>query len=301
MSNLHRIKWIDTQIRADRFPNCSRIAEEFCISRRQASRDIEYLRDSMCAPIEYSQTRYGYFYSDATFVLPGLMVTESEKEALTYLADQFRESKSSLASSLADLFSRLTGEQSNNIKAGYDIPRIPIHAKEITQYNIFKKAIEEFKKVDMVYINYGNTKTRRIFCPYKIFIKNSINYVVGYCDLRNEIRVFRLSRIRELRITESKFQIIPGFDETQYGEDLRFDYREPYQAVIAFEREIDPKEIDINMVSSGNNTYKISFTSSSRLISALMHLDVNFKIIHPAWLRTRLLDRIEKIIKKNIP
>lgn len=45
MSNLHRIVWIDAKIRADSFPNCSTIAQEFEILRRQAMRDIEYLRE----------------------------------------------------------------------------------------------------------------------------------------------------------------------------------------------------------------------------------------------------------------
>ena len=52
MSNLHRIQWIDAQIRAERFPNCSTIARKFEITRRQASRDIEYLRYSLGAPVE---------------------------------------------------------------------------------------------------------------------------------------------------------------------------------------------------------------------------------------------------------
>ena len=109
MSNLHRIQWIDSQIRVKRFPNCTRIAEQFCISRRQASRDIEYMRDSLNAPLEYSSERYGYFYTDETFVLPGIMVTEKEKQALTYLAGQFREVNNSIAAGLADLFAKLTG------------------------------------------------------------------------------------------------------------------------------------------------------------------------------------------------
>ncbi len=301
MSNLHRIQWIDIQIRAKRFPNCSRIAEEFCISRRQASRDIEYLRDSLCAPVEYSPARYGYYYSDNTFVLPGMMVTESEKQALTYLADQFRESKSSLASSLAHLFARLSGEQSNDTATAYDIPQIHIHEKEITQYNILKKAVYELKKVEMVYINLGNMKTRRVFCPYRIFMKNNNSYVVGYCEFRNEIRIFRLNRIREIRITEHNFQIVQGFDATQYGEDLRFDYRDPYQAVIAFDRKIAPGELDVDPVPAANGACVIRFTSSCQLISSLIRLNVGFKIHHPDWLRIRLVEQMQKIIKKNLP
>lgn len=47
MAKLHRIIWIDAQIRADKFPNARTIAQEFEISQRQAARDLEYLRDSL--------------------------------------------------------------------------------------------------------------------------------------------------------------------------------------------------------------------------------------------------------------
>ena len=301
MSNLHRIQWIDTQIRENRFPNCSRIAEEFCISKRQASRDIEYLRDSLSAPIEYSPTRYGYYYSDNTFVLPGVMVTETEKQALTYLANQYREASSSLASSLADLFSRLTGEQSGQTPDHFDLPRISVHEKEIKQYNILQQAIRDLYKVDMKYVNAGNRKSRRLFCPYKIFRKNSLHYIVGYCELKNEIRIFRLSRIREISITRKPFRIIPGFDESQYGEDFDFDFKDPYKAIVAFEGPISSKALDMDSVSLGNGTYQITFLSSSQLMSSLMRLDVNFEILHPAWLKTRMVNRMEEIIKKNLP
>ncbi len=63
MSSLHRIQWIDEQIRRERYPNCSDIAERFEITRRQASRDIEYLRYSLDAPVEYDATHRCVFGS----------------------------------------------------------------------------------------------------------------------------------------------------------------------------------------------------------------------------------------------
>lgn len=47
MSNLHRILWIDQEIRRGGYPNSRTIAEQFEISPRQAARDIEYLRYSL--------------------------------------------------------------------------------------------------------------------------------------------------------------------------------------------------------------------------------------------------------------
>ncbi|MFD1737412.1 GNAT family N-acetyltransferase [Bacillus salitolerans] len=47
MSNLHRLKWFDQEIRFGKYPNASTLAEKFEISHRQAHRDIDYFKSSM--------------------------------------------------------------------------------------------------------------------------------------------------------------------------------------------------------------------------------------------------------------
>ncbi|HCJ10326.1 MAG TPA: hypothetical protein DHW14_04085 [Clostridiales bacterium] len=86
---LHRLQWIDTQIRAGRYPNTRDLADEFEISRRQALRDFEYLRDSLGAPLEYSAAHRGYYYTTDVYTLPGPYVTRSERNLLTSLASYY--------------------------------------------------------------------------------------------------------------------------------------------------------------------------------------------------------------------
>lgn len=86
MSNLHRLQWIDAQIRAGAYPNARALAEAFEISRRQALRDFEYLRDSLGAPLEYSALHRGFTYSSAAFTLPGPYVTPAQQSLLGSLA-----------------------------------------------------------------------------------------------------------------------------------------------------------------------------------------------------------------------
>ena len=299
MSNLHRIQWIDSKIRADRFPNCARIAEEFCISKRQASRDIEYMRDSLNAPLEYSPERYGYFYSDKTFVLPGIMVTETEKQALTYLAGQFREADNSIAAGLADLFSKLTGEGVYKPEKIPGLPHIPLDEHEIKQYRLLDEAIQTGIKVTAEYINGANVRTERRFCPFKIFRKSLHNYVVGFCEMREELRIFRLDRFRSITITNEPYMIPADFDESLYGEDYQFNYREAYEAVVYFDAAIDKKIFGIDSSQTDERTYRIRFLTSGQFLSELFTLETGFRIIYPGWLRERLLERIQRVFSDN--
>ena len=203
VSNLHRIQWIDAQIRAKRYPNCNSIAAYFEISTRQASRDIEYLRYSMGAPVEYTAEKNGYYYSDAAFILPQCFISDEEKMALNYLADQYKAMKSTQSSRLAELFSRLTGSEQYRGRVSVDVPVIDVNPQLLGLFHSLKKAIEDQVSVKMRYMNSKSEPTTRIFHPYKLFRRKQQDFVAGFCTLRQEIRVFRLDRILRLELTGS--------------------------------------------------------------------------------------------------
>lgn len=64
-----RIRWLHKRIADGAYPNAVRLSERFGISRRQATRDVEYMRRELSAPIEYDHVRRGFYYS-ADFTLP---------------------------------------------------------------------------------------------------------------------------------------------------------------------------------------------------------------------------------------
>ena len=168
MSNLHRIQWIDLQIRGHRFPNCSDIATEFCISGRQASRDIEYLRYSLGGPVEFDFVRNGYYYTDESFSLPSIMINTEEKQALSYLAGQYSTASHRLAGQLADLFARLSGQPGASDKQ-YDLPVYTLDSRLISVIRTLGKAVDSHYKTELVYINLGQIRSRRIVWPLLLF------------------------------------------------------------------------------------------------------------------------------------
>jgi len=73
-----RYLWFHGRLRAKKYPKIGDLAGKFEISRRQAAREIEFMRLFLGAPIEYSAERNGYYYSDDNFQFPGLWVSEEE-------------------------------------------------------------------------------------------------------------------------------------------------------------------------------------------------------------------------------
>ena len=70
---------------------------------------------------------------------------------------------------------------------------------------IIKAALQESKLLSFEYADrYGN-KTARAAEPYQLVLKSSHWYFQGYCRIRNDFRLFRLSRISNLQIQGESF------------------------------------------------------------------------------------------------
>lgn len=75
---LERMTWFDQELKANHFPNASKLSERFEISTRTARRCIDFMRDRMQAPIEYDASRKGFFYTEDGFDLPHYHASQEE-------------------------------------------------------------------------------------------------------------------------------------------------------------------------------------------------------------------------------
>lgn len=62
-SMIERIIFINKKIGDGTYPNAPKLSKELEVSIATISRDIEFLRDRLNAPIEYDSYYKGYFYA----------------------------------------------------------------------------------------------------------------------------------------------------------------------------------------------------------------------------------------------
>ena len=72
-----RIQWLHEELSRNTYPNAARLAEWFHISRRQAQRDIDFLKKQLGAPLEYDGRVMGYRYTKP-FSLPVSVKNEND-------------------------------------------------------------------------------------------------------------------------------------------------------------------------------------------------------------------------------
>lgn len=70
---------------------------------------------------------------------------------------------------------------------------------------IIKTALQESRLLTFKYIAHHGNETSRTVEPYQLVLKSSLWYLYGYCHIKNDYRLFRLSRISKLQIQEETF------------------------------------------------------------------------------------------------
>lgn len=68
-----------------------------------------------------------------------------------------------------------------------------------------KTALQENRLLSFEYINHSGNKTARVVEPYQLVLKSGHWYLQAYCCVKNDFRLFKLSRMINLQMQEMNF------------------------------------------------------------------------------------------------
>lgn len=69
-----------------------------------------------------------------------------------------------------------------------------------------RSALQEHKLLSFAYMDGHGNRTERIVEPYQLVLKSNHWYFQGYCYIRNDYRLFRLSRMTDLKMKQDTFR-----------------------------------------------------------------------------------------------
>jgi len=204
------------------------LADEEGISLRTVYRDLEALQEAgfplYSEMVERSQ-RWA-FVDTYKFQLPQPF-SLTEMMSLHLYGDLIRVFKgTAFYDSLESLFRKVRSTLPPQTLAYLDRIQSTFHVgikpyKEYGQFreilNQVNRAALEGRRIEMVYqpLRSESETTRRVD-PYKIWFFEGTIYLIGFCHLRGEVRMFVLDRIRMLRVTEEAFGLPKNFDLDEY-------------------------------------------------------------------------------------
>lgn len=148
--------------------------------------------------------QYGGYVLDTKRILPNRGFSKYDVDLLKNIYSILKgNDKFGLNKELLDLIDKVNGIY----KASKKKTNVELLVNDIdkNRYNILNKAIKEKRKVLISFLSAnGETNTRTIH-PCDMFLYGEFWYVSAFCELRNEIRHFRLERILKYNLLDEKY------------------------------------------------------------------------------------------------
>lgn len=216
---------IDQMLRSKRYPTAGKIAEILEVSLRTTFRLLDTMKTEWGAPIERDAKRKGYCYSEESYALPAIHLTEGELVAV-FLAEkvlaQYRGTP--YADQLARAFDKLSKYLPDEIRVDlsaadscYSFRVAAVSELDIVLFRRIAQAVLRRHQVEMVYhTQYRDDTTTRVVDPYHLRNVGGEWYLLGYCHRRKALRIFLISRIEEISETGRHFRIPENFNASSY-------------------------------------------------------------------------------------
>ncbi|GMO38266.1 MAG: hypothetical protein Ta2F_14480 [Termitinemataceae bacterium] len=218
-TSLPRIYFIDNKIASGGFPNTSQLAEEWETSMSTISRDIDFMKNMLGAPIEYDTVHRGYYYGEKTYRLPAGFTTGDEMLALGLtknMLDLYKDTP--IYESANHLFESITAPLNTGTgKQWYEdrlvVPPFPTSTIPLATWDIVTNALRENRILKFSYTGiYNRTKQTRRVRPYQLLFDTGVWHLYGYAEERKAPRMFSLLRMKDIELSNETFKLPKDFD-----------------------------------------------------------------------------------------
>jgi predicted DNA-binding transcriptional regulator YafY len=200
------------------------LASRLEVNTRTVRRYITMLQD-LGFPIEAERGRHGFYHLRPGFKLPPLMFTEEETLALTLGLLAVRRLGLTVAApavegALAKIERVLPQTQQERIRAVQETLSLtfPPHTISTSSEILLTlcTAAQLERRVFLRYQTWESKESEREADMYGLVYRGGFWYSVGYCHLRQDLRVFRLDRINEVEMRDTTFTRPLDFDCVDY-------------------------------------------------------------------------------------
>lgn len=180
------------------------LAERFEVSIRTIYRDVDTL-SSAGIPIYMSRGNGGGISLLPEYILNNALLTDDEK---TGILSSLKAVQSVDMSGQSTLLSKLSGLFGNNNTdwIEVDFTSWTDNGKEKALFETLKEAVIGRKTIMFIYCNGNGEQASREVEPLKLCFKGREWYIYGFCRLKKDFRVFKLKRIKDLKVTDKRFE-----------------------------------------------------------------------------------------------
>ena len=172
--------------------------------------------------------------------------------------------------------------------------------KEKQYFEMLKRSILGRQEIQFLYYNSLGELSQRRCQPLKMVYKDKAWYLYAYCLKRNDYRLFRISRIKELLVTDQYFKSHSEMKESVFS--LMEEMGKPITIELSFPKEVsyrvyDTFEDDVIKWNGQEIRVNVTLPETEWLYSFIMSFGNQISILYPISLKEKIIERYKIALK----
>ena len=271
------------------------LAERFEVSTRTIYRDIEILSQAKI-PVYANKGNGGGIGLLEDYVLDKSVLSEEEQNQILFALQSMEKISNQDEKNILEKMSSIF----NKIKTNWidvDFSDWGINGEQDQTFNLIRNAILKHNVIEFVYYNsYGEEKKRQAE-PLQIYFKDKSWYLKAYCRLKQDYRLFKISRMKDIILLNKTFE-----RELPQIKENKFDYK-----TIQLELEISKdmsyrvydefKMEDIIKNKNGDFIIKVEFPENDWVYGYILSFGENVKVLSPGYVKSIIKEKLKKSLK----
>lgn len=276
------------------------LADKFSVSTRTIYRDIEELSLSGI-PVYMTKGKNGGISLLEEYSVNKAILSAKDKQSLIVALKMLEVTNYPEINSVINKIGFMLNKEELSNWIDIDFSRWGSDFNENDKFNQIKMAILNNKAIEFSYINsYGNYSTR-IIEPMKLMYKGQTWYLHGFCRLKKEARIFRITRIKNLVIKNENFirrnikdiNTMPSKQMIENMVNLKLKLRKDvlYRIFDDFDQD--------KVIDNQDGTYDVSIKlpENEWLYGYILSFGNSVEVIEPKYIRDIILNKMKETIK----
>ncbi len=282
------------------------LADRFQVTLRTIYRDIETLKQAGI-PIASSQGVGGGYGIHPSFRIDRQMLSVDDLLSILTSLKGLEGIRAAASSEVFEKISALIPQtERQRIENVVNRTRIDMHpwgtsTQVRLHLTLLQEALSHNKLVSFDYRSINGQSARRMIEPVQLIFKASTWYIYGYCHIRSDFRLFRLSRMNNCSIEPKEFipRIAPSIPDDLY----ELDSRPRTRIVLRFAPEKRSHledyfpDIPLNLQSDGSIIAELDMPEDEWVYGMILSHGDKVEVIAPQHLRKVIGDRAEQITR----
>jgi len=301
------------------------LAGHFEVSQRTIYRDIEILNGAGI-PVSANKGKGGGIELPENFLLDASSFSGQERSEIVFALQSFRALKYVNADNVLKKLSAIFSKDAVDW-IEVDFSEWSIDGKE--KFNVVKSAIVNKSCLSFDYFGANGEKTHRTVYPMQLWFKQNAWYIKAFCLMRRDYRLFKISRAKNIAVSESNFEVADLFGLEAFHPDTRgrdgeffYDHEDgaaPESADTKTEAKGPKNNVELKLLVDASYAHKIFdefeeknietdergnyiidavFPEDEWLYGYILSFGHGAEVMEPLYFRDKIMERLEKTLER---